>query len=141
MAMKEPRTVPWGVRISNDDFTKMKAGFEGQSHDDKWRFRASDQSDSGNTSITITRAGLKRDFYIFHIKGGDVGDGSHIIEEFTWDHNIQETEIPEERAKREAVDLSRIILGCDFEELPEFDTSDLFSYPGNVSTHLAGQPT
>jgi hypothetical protein len=139
-AMNEPRTVSWGVRISNNDFTKMKAGFEGESQDDKWRFRASHQSDSGNTSVAISRAGMRRDFYILHIKGGNVGDGSYIIEEFTWDHNILETEIPEERAKREAVDLSRIILGCDFEALPDFDTSDLFSYPGQRSTNVAGQP-
>jgi hypothetical protein len=135
MAMKEPRTAPWGVRISNADFTKMNAGFEGESQDDKWRFRTSDQSDSGNTSIAISRAGMRRDFYIFHIKGGD---GSHVIEEFTWDHNIQETEIPEERAKREAVDLSRCILGCEFEAVPKFDTSDLFSWPGKVATNVAG---
>jgi hypothetical protein len=140
--MNEPRTVPWGVRISNDDFTKMKAGFEGSSQDDKWRFRASDQSDSGNTSITITRAGLRKDFYILHIKGDDVGDGSRIIEEFTWDHHIQKTDIPEERAKREAVVLSRNILGCELKALPDYhDRSDLFRYPGQISTRQPGQST
>jgi hypothetical protein len=126
--MKEPRTVPWGLRISNDDFTKLKAGRERQNQNDKWRIWVPDQSDRSKISITITRVALNKDIFILHVKPGDGDAGSYIIEEFTWENDNDGFQVPEEQAKQQVVVLSRFLLKCDIEELPEYDRSSVWDY-------------
>lgn len=127
--MKEPATAPWGLRISNADLTKLKAGRESHNQDDKWRIWVSDSSESGNVSITVTRVGLSKDMYILHAKPGDGEDGGHIIERFTWEQSVGQVRTAEEQAKKQVVVLIRNLLGCDIEALPEYDFMSAWDYP------------
>ncbi|KAH8716784.1 hypothetical protein GQ44DRAFT_762573 [Phaeosphaeriaceae sp. PMI808] len=124
--MKEPGTTPWGIRISNADLTKLKAGFQARDQDTKWHIWVSDQSESGNISITFTRAMLGRDTFILHVKPGDSSDGGHSIEAFTWEQNCGGIHLPQELAKKQAIVLCRLVLKCDIEALPEYDISVFF---------------
>jgi hypothetical protein len=128
-AMKEPGTALWGLRISNDDLTKLKAGVEPQNQDHKWRIWVSDQSESGNMSITITRASGSVDIYILHVKPDNSSDGGYNIEALTWEQNISGVRVSEEQAKKKVVVLSRNLLGCDIEALPEYKIGSI-SYRG-----------
>ncbi|KAF2647226.1 hypothetical protein K491DRAFT_644271 [Lophiostoma macrostomum CBS 122681] len=120
--MREPGTAQWGLRISNADLTKLKAGFEPQHQDHKWRIWVSDQSEGGNMSITLTRAMHSMDICILHVKPDGGSDGSYSIEAFTWEQNINGVRISEEQAKKRVVVLSRDLLGCDIEAMPEYGT-------------------
>ncbi|KAF2474533.1 uncharacterized protein BDR25DRAFT_109542 [Lindgomyces ingoldianus] len=126
--MKEPRTALWALRISNADLTKLKAGVEPRNQDNKWRIWVSDQSGSGNMSITVTRVMFSRDIYILHVKPGDSSDGGHSIEALTWEQNNSGVRVSEEEAKKKVVVLSRNLLGCDIEALPEYDKSVMWNY-------------
>ncbi|KAH8730347.1 hypothetical protein GQ44DRAFT_673044 [Phaeosphaeriaceae sp. PMI808] len=127
-AMKHPRTAPWGLRISNADLIKLKAGREPRNQNDKWRISVTDESENGNMSITINRHMLSKDVYIIHVKQGDGGDGGHIIEALTWEQDQAAFIIPEEQAKQQVVTLSRFLLKCDIEALPEYDRTAVWSY-------------
>ena len=124
--MKDPHTAPWGVSISNADLTKLKAGLEPQNQDNKWRVWASDQDQSGNMSITFARTAFRREMYIFHVKAGD---GGNSIEAFTWEQSNGAARISEELAKKQVVVLSRKLLECDMEALPEYGDSVTWKLP------------
>jgi hypothetical protein len=113
--MKEPKTVPWNISISNADLEKLKAGFEPQTQDHKWCIWVSEQNQDGNITITFARAAFRRELYAFHIKEGDGGSS---IEAFTWEQNNGVVRVPEEVAKKQVVATSRAILKCDLEALP-----------------------
>lgn len=125
--MKEPGTAPWGLRISDADLTKLKTGVEPQNQDHKWRIWVSDQSESGNVSITVTRVMFSMDMYILHLKLGDSSDGGHNIEAFTWEQTIGRSRSSEDQAKKRVIVIIRSLLKCDIEALPEYDTSGLWT--------------
>lgn len=127
-AMKEPRTVPWGLCIGNADLIKLKTGVEPRNQDNKWRIWVSDHIESGNISITVARVAFSRDVYVLHVKPGDGGDGGHSFEAFIWEYNNNGFRIPEEQAKKQVVVLSRVLLGCDIEALPKCDKSSIWNY-------------
>ena len=129
--MQEPATAPWGLIISDADFEKLKAGFEPQDHDDKWRVSATDQNQSGTISIHLARSGTGKELYVLVVKPSDNGSsGSGVkIESITWEQNKGGIRISEEQAKKEVVIIARRLLECEFDALPEYDVSDLWNHP------------
>ena len=130
-AMQEPATAPWGLSISDADFEKLKAGFEPQDQDDKWRVSVTDQSQSGTISIHLARSGTGIELYVLIVKpsdGGSSGGGAK-VEAITWEQNKGGIRISEEQAKKEVVILTRGFLECEFDALPEYEISDLWNHP------------
>lgn len=129
--MQEPATAPWGLSISDADFEKLKAGFEPQDQDDKWRVSATDQSQSGTISIHVSRSGTGKEFYVLVVKPGDGGNsGSSVnVEAITWETNKGGIRISEEQAKKEVVIITRGLLECGFDALPEYDIDDMWNHP------------
>ncbi|KAI1844937.1 hypothetical protein JX266_008953 [Neoarthrinium moseri] len=129
--MEEPATAPWGLRISDADFKKLKAGFEPQDQDDKYRVSVTDQSQSGTISIHFSRTATRKEFYVLIIKPNDSGSstGGVEIEAITWEQNKGGIHISEEQGKKEVVLVARHLLECDFDALPEYDVSDMWSHP------------
>ncbi|OTA84777.1 hypothetical protein M434DRAFT_16289 [Hypoxylon sp. CO27-5] len=131
-AMQEPATAQWGLNINEADFRKLKAGFEPQDQDDKWRVSVTDQSESGNISIHLARSGTGKELYVLFVKPSDGGGSSNDdvkIEAITWEQNKGGIRISEEQAKKEVVIITRGLLECDFDALPEYDVSDLWNHP------------
>ena len=130
--MQEPATAPWGLRISNSDFKKLSAGFEPQDQDDKWCISVFDQSQSGNISIHVTRVVANREIYVLFVNPNNGGSSSSgvMIEAITWEQNKGGIRLSEEQAKKEVVMITRSMLQCDYDALPEYDPEDIFNHPG-----------
>lgn len=140
--MQESATAPWNLRISSADLSKLSAGFEPQDQDDKWRVSSSpsatdDRSNSGSgTTIAIhfARSGTGKELYVLFVNpsggssGSGGGGGGAEVEAITWEQNKGGIRISEEQAKKEAVILSRRVLECGFEGLPEYDAVDLWNH-------------
>ncbi len=129
--MQEPATAPWGLSISDADLEKLKAGFEPQDQDDKWRVSTTEQSKSGTISIHLARTGTGKELYILVVEPSD-GDssGSGVkIKAITWEQNKGGIRISEEQAKKEVVIITRHLLECTFDALPEYDIADLWNHP------------
>lgn len=128
-AIKEPATAPWNLIISTTDFEKLKAGFEPQAMEDRWRISATtDQSQNGTISIHMIRSWTDKEIYILMIKPSDGGSSSGCdmkIEAITWESNRNGIAISEELAKKDVVLTIRRNLKCDFDTLPEYDTPDV----------------
>ncbi|CAI6332968.1 unnamed protein product [Periconia digitata] len=131
--MQEPATAPWDLIISDADLQKLKAGFEPQDQDDKWRVSVTDQSPSGNFSVHLARSGTGKELYILAVKPSDGSSsgssGGAKIEAITWEQNKGGIRISEEQGKKEAVIISRSVLECDFDALPDYDVSDMWNHP------------
>ena len=131
--MQEPATAPWGLSISDADLKKLKAGFEPEDQDDKWLVSVKDDQ-SGTTSTHVVRAGTGKEYYVLHTKPSS-GSGSSSsggkVEAITWEQNKNGIHISEEQAKKEVVLITRSVLECGFEALPEYDTEDVFNYPAS----------
>jgi hypothetical protein len=130
-AMQEPATAPWGLSISDADFEKLKAGSKPQGMDDKWRVSTTGQSQSGTISVHLARNWTDKELYVLVVRpsgGGSSGSGVK-IEAITWEQNKGGIRISEEQAKKEVVIITRRLLGCDFDALPEYDDSDLWNHP------------
>jgi hypothetical protein len=71
--------------------------------------------------------------YVLTVKSGDGGSsssgGGAKIESITWEQNMGGIRIPEELAKKEVVLITRNVLECDFEALPEYDFNEVHNYP------------
>ncbi|KAI0007239.1 hypothetical protein F4779DRAFT_629269 [Xylariaceae sp. FL0662B] len=131
-AMEEPATAPWGLSISDADYEKLKAGFEPHDQDDKWHVWFTEQSQSGTISIHLARTGTGKELYVLVVKPGDGGGSSSSgvkVEAITWEQNKGGIHISEEQAKKEVVIITRRLLECDFEALPDYDVSDLWNHP------------
>lgn len=132
--MQEPATAQWGLSVSDADFAKLKAGFEPQDQDDKWRVSANEQS-SGNISVHLARSGTDKELYVLVINpragnsSNSINRGGVKVEAITWEQNKGGIHISEEQAKKEVVILARRILECSFEALPEYDVSELWNHP------------
>ncbi|KAI2626090.1 hypothetical protein GGS26DRAFT_592869 [Hypomontagnella submonticulosa] len=127
--MQEPATAPWGLGISDADFRKLKAGFEPQDQDDKWRVSITDHGQSGNISIHLARSGTDKELYVLSIKPSDSGRSAVKVEAITWEQNKGGIRISEEQAKKEVVIITRRLLECGFDALPEYDVSELWNHP------------
>lgn len=132
--MLEPATALWGLSISGTDFKKLSTGLEPQDQDDKWRISVSDQSEKGNISIHMTRVGTGREIYVLFVNpnnGGGSSSGTAVIEAITWEQNKGGIHLTEEQAKKEVVMITRSILQCEYDALPEYNfEEDMFNYPG-----------
>ncbi|KAK6833150.1 hypothetical protein PG987_007844 [Apiospora arundinis] len=109
---------------------KAQKRFEPESWDDKWGVSAEEQSQSRNVSIHVTQNPTGKDHYVLDIRpqGEDSGEGVK-VEAITWDQKKGDTHITEEQAKKEVVVITRRLLECDFEALPEYDVSILWDHP------------
>ena len=120
--MQEPATAPWGVRISVADWDKLKAGLEPQEMEDKWRIWATEDDhqsqSSGTVSIHFARSWTDIEHYILIVKPSD---SVVTMEAITWDQKPNNIRISEETAKKETVLLSRYVLECEIDALPEYD--------------------
>ncbi|KAK8058232.1 hypothetical protein PG994_008680 [Apiospora phragmitis] len=122
--MQAPATAPWGLSISDADFEKLKADFEPESWDDKWRVSATDPSQSDNISSTL----LEPDGQGFlRIACGTDSSGVK-IEAITWEQDKNGIRISEDQAKAEVMCMTRRRLGCVFDAFLEDDHSTLFIY-------------
>ena len=127
--MKEPVTAPWGLSISNGDLQKLIAGFEPMDQDDKWRFTVKHQS-QGKIAIHISRTGTGIEHYILFVVPNNDSNGGN-IEAITYEQNVAGMHMTEEQAKKQAAMVTRSILGCDFEKLPQYNfVDDILNYPG-----------
>lgn len=127
--MQEPVTAPWGLIISETDFEKLKAGFQPQNQDDKWRVTM-DQSNGVNISIHLARTGTGKEVYVLHVKSSEADSSSGVrVDAITWEQNRAGIRRSEGQAKKEVVIIARGLLDCDFDELPQYDVSDLWNYP------------
>jgi hypothetical protein len=124
--MKEPLIAPWGLPISDADLEKLKVGFKSRNWDDKWDVLNEDPDKDGNISIHILRNWHQEDCYILHIVpklNSDNDGGSAKIQSITWEGNKGGLQCGAEQAKKEAVMVSRSILECEFETLPDYPSS------------------
>jgi hypothetical protein len=127
--MKEPLTAPWGLPISDADLEKLKVGVKSRNMDDKWDVLNEDPDKDGNISIHILRSWLQEDCYILHIvpkPNSDNDGGSAKIQSITWEGNKGGLQCDAEQAKKEVVIVSRMILKCEFETLPDYPSSVLW---------------
>lgn len=113
--MQEPLTAPWGLPISDADVERLKVGFKSRSMDDKWDLLIEDPDENGNISLHIIRNWLQEECYILHIVPDS---GSAKIQSITWEGNKSGVRHDAERAKKDAVMLTRGWLRCEFEALP-----------------------
>lgn len=126
--MLEPATASWGLSISDADFKKLTAGLQPQDQDDKWRITVSDENQNGNISVTMARTLGNKAIYILFINPNNGGSGA-TIEAITWEQNKGGIHLIEEQAKKEVVMITRGILECDYEALPEYDFErDMLDY-------------
>jgi len=119
-AMKQPATALWGLRISDTDLEKLKAGFRPQDQDDKWYYYVS--ATEPPITVHIARSAFNYDMFVLHIvvkPGADGTSGGAEIASITWETN--RGCLAEDQAKKEAVGITRSVLGCDFEVAPEYD--------------------
>jgi hypothetical protein len=125
--MTEPGTASWDVSISETDFGKLIAGVESQSMEEKWNVWSEQGSHSGDMLVHFARSWTGQKVYILHLEAND-GDGNTggKIKGITWAQKLGENHISEEQSKRDATIISRALLGCKVEALPEYDTDDLY---------------
>ncbi|KAH6868776.1 hypothetical protein BKA58DRAFT_387574 [Alternaria rosae] len=126
--MLEPATASWDVSISKADFAKLKAGFEPQNQDHKWRIWHTQEGHSNNTLIHYARTGTGTKMYILHVKPND-GDGNigANITAITWTQKKGGTTISEMQGKKHAIIITRAVLDCDIEALPEYSFKDIWN--------------
>jgi len=117
--MEAPATASWDHSISDADFSKLKAGFEALDMEDKWEIKADDPDKNGIIFIHISRSWTEIDQYILAVKPSDGGGGKIIS--ITWEQDKGKIHVGEERGKKEAVIVCRMIVKCEFETLPLYD--------------------
>ena len=123
--MEAPATASWDVNISASDFSKLKAGFEALDMNQRWEIVTKGPDEHGLTSIHISRSWTEEDQYILAVKPNEEGGAK--ITSITWEQNKGEVHVDEERGKKEAIIVCRMVLKCDFEALPEYDRKILWS--------------
>lgn len=127
--MDDPTTAPCGLRISDADFAKLKAGFRPRNQDDKWIITATaadeSESESGTISLHVARASIRKDYFVLTIKPIDsssgIGSGAE-IEAITWEAGFQilvGERITKEEAQRLVLAIIKGKTKCDFDALPE----------------------
>jgi hypothetical protein len=123
--MEAPATASWNLSISDADFERLKAGFEALDMNQRWEIIVKDLDENGIISIHISRSWTEEDQYILAVKPSD--GGSTKITSITWEQNKGEIRVGEERAKKEAVIVCRMVLRCDFDTLPLYDRKILWA--------------
>ena len=132
-----------GLRINNSDYKKLSAGFEPHDQEYKWRVSVFDQNQSQSDkiiSIHVIRVVANREIHVLFVdlnndgSGGSGGSSSSssssggggvVIEAITWEQNKGGIRVSEEQAKKEVLLITRSMLQCDYDALP-----DMFNHPG-----------
>ena len=136
-----------GLRINNSDYKKLSAGFEPHDQEYKWRVSVFDQNQSQSDkiiSIHVIRVVANREIHVLFVDlnnggsggsggssssssggGGGGGGGGVVIEAITWEQNKGGIRVSEEQAKKEVLLITRSMLQCDYDALP-----DMFNHPG-----------
>ncbi|TLS31179.1 hypothetical protein PpBr36_02410 [Pyricularia pennisetigena] len=132
--MNERLTAPWGIRISKKDVEKLMAGLEAEDMDDKWDVVVEKHTDKdGSVSVHFVRSWTGDEIYILHLEGIsddlDRQDGGAKVGAITWDGDKNDVRIDAEQAQKEVVHLARVILSCEFDELPKYDPSKIHDHP------------
>ncbi|KAK7218937.1 hypothetical protein V2G26_006940 [Clonostachys chloroleuca] len=122
----EPLTAPWGLPVSSKDLEKLKAGFRTRSMDDKWDLLVEDPDDKGNISLHILRNWEYAELFILHIVSNEDSGGA-VIQHITWEGNWNGHRCEAEQAQKEAVILCRLFLKCEFETVPQYPSSVMWS--------------
>jgi hypothetical protein len=123
--MEAPAKASWDLSISDTDFNKLKTGFEASDMNQRWEITAKEPDENGIIPIHISRSWTDEDQYILAAKPSDSG-GAEIIS-ITWEQKKGEIHVDEERGKKEAVVICRMVLHCDFEALPLYDRKILWA--------------
>lgn len=131
--MQEPMSAAWGLVLSDADWTKLRAGLQARDMDDRWLYTVDAVDVSGVVTIHIKRSWTGTELYAIHVKPSHDNEPTRIIA-ITWEQNKNGILITEEQAKIEVTILSRGLLKCDFEQLPEYDSSLMWNHPG-MSIH------
>ncbi|CAH0021771.1 unnamed protein product [Clonostachys rhizophaga] len=115
-------TASWGLSISSSDFQKLKNGFSPMSMDDKWVIKAMEPDQNGNITVHYARSWTGAQFYILTLRPAD--DNSAVVETITWRRGANTSATTSSKqARKESVILSRMLLGCRFESLPQYNSS------------------
>ncbi|KAH0426439.1 hypothetical protein CcaCcLH18_10324 [Colletotrichum camelliae] len=132
--MPVPASAPWGLTISEDDFKKLKDGFEPLDQDDKWRYKATYSEENDTVTIHIIRVGMGHELYSIVIKADNSDESGEkiTIETIHWSQDQGGNPISEALAKKHVVILSRCNLECDFETAPNYDSEDFYDEPAAV---------
>ncbi|KAF2156295.1 hypothetical protein K461DRAFT_275414 [Myriangium duriaei CBS 260.36] len=79
---------------------------------------------------------LISDCYVLHFfpASDDDSDGEAKVQSITWEGNSNGLQCGAEQAKKEAVMVSRWILHCDFETLPDYPSSAMWQSYWKVDT-------
>lgn len=111
-SIKDPATAPWGVRITEADFDKLKKGFRPQMMEDRWECRADDLPDQrGNTTVRFYRSWQRSEQVALQVKS--YNDGA-MVGEITWNQGYTEDPFTEEDAKELVTNLCQNLLGCEW---------------------------
>ncbi|KAI0178759.1 hypothetical protein GGR52DRAFT_533319 [Hypoxylon sp. FL1284] len=123
--MAEPLIASWGLPISDADVERLRVGFKSTSMDDKWDMLIEDPDENGNMSLHIVRNWLQEECYILHVvpKPSNNDGACAKIQGITWEGNKAGLQCDAERAKKEAIILTRGHLHCEFETLPRYPSS------------------
>jgi hypothetical protein len=123
--MESPATASWDLCISDADFQKLKVGFEAEDMNQRWEITAKEPDENGIIAIHISRSWTDEDHYILAVKPSDEGGAK--ITSITWEQEVGEVHMDEERGKRGAVIVCRMVLHCDFKTLPLYDRKSLWN--------------
>lgn len=109
--MDHPLTAPWGMRISNPDFDRLKSGFKPESMDHKWECSASAPDAKGSVMVCLSRSWTGRQQIVMVVDRCSDGDGAEIVQ-ITWDQGSSEARLTEMDGKAMATSLCKSLMGC-----------------------------
>lgn len=127
--MWSPRYL-WVLGCLEQYCRQLKSSLKTQDQDEEWLISATFRP----ISIHVARSARGSQLYVPHIvvKPGDDDSSNRnsdiTIVGITWEQNKGESRISEEQSKKEIVIITRGILRCDFDALPEYDVSDLWNH-------------
>ena len=97
---------------------KLKAGFEPQDQDDKWRDWHTEERHNGNVLMHYTRAGTGNELYILDVKPNDGGSSTGAkIKATICAQNKDGILISEMQGKKDAIIVTSAVLDCNIEPL------------------------
>ncbi|KAH8589855.1 hypothetical protein B0O99DRAFT_636000 [Bisporella sp. PMI_857] len=109
--MEHPVTAPWGVRITNADFEKLKGGFQPKDMEDRWACSADKPDQQGSIVVHWRRSWTGSEEIALRVNR--LSDGAEIVE-ITWERGTGETQVSEIAGKTLATQLCQNLLGCEW---------------------------
>ncbi|EPE28478.1 hypothetical protein GLAREA_09599 [Glarea lozoyensis ATCC 20868] len=121
--MQKPATAPWNLPLSTSDLQKLKAGFIPEDQDDKWYFYTSPTATEQLITVHIVRNMMNVEMFVLEVTASESSGGDIIsaeIKSITWE--TSRGCLSEEEAKYEAVMLVRVVLRCEVDALPAYES-------------------